>query len=62
MHNIIQMETSAKLYSLPFGNVKTIYSPAVRGRKHRLAATLPSGPGRRSDVASHLFLHTDSCL
>ena len=23
MHNIIQMETSAKLYSLPFGNVKT---------------------------------------
>ena len=59
MHNIIQMETSAKLYSLPFGNVKT-YLFALLFVAGKIA--LPSGPGRRSDVASHLFLHTDSCL
>ncbi len=64
MHNIIQMETSAKLYSLPFGNVKT-YLFALLFVAGNIA--LPqlchlSGPGRRSDVASHLFLHTDSCL
>ena len=61
MHNIIQMETSAKLYSLPFGNVKT-YLFALLFVAGNIAATLPSGPSRRSDVASHLFLYTDSCL
>lgn len=70
-HDAVHLNTSRKAEN---GNIcKTLFfafrqrkdlsiRPAVRGRKHRLAATLPSGPSRRSDVASHLFLYTDSCL
>ncbi len=58
MHNIIQMETSAKLLFFAFRQRKDLsIRPAVRGRKHRLAATLPSGPSRQVDAASHISLH-----
>lgn len=64
MHNIIQMETSAKLYSLPFGNVKTylfaLLFVAGNIALPQLCHLVPAGG--RSDVASHLFLYTDSCL
>ncbi len=58
MHNIIQMETSAKTLFFAFRQRKDLYLFALLfvAGKHRLAATLPSGPSRRSDVASHLFL------
>lgn len=63
MHNIIQMETSAKLYSLPFGNVKTyLFALLFVAGNIALPQLCHLGPSRRSDVASHLFLYTDSCL
>ena len=54
------METSAKLYSLPFGNVKTylfaLLFVAGNIALPQLCHLVPAG------VASHLFLYTDSCL
>lgn len=63
MHNIIQMETSAKLYSLPFGNVKTyLFALLFVAGNIALPQLCHLVPAGRSDVASHLFLYTDSCL
>lgn len=57
------METSAKLYSLSFSNVKTyLFAFLLCCRKYSITAALPSGSHGRTDFAAYLFLYTNCCL
>ena len=57
------METSAKLYSLSFSNVKTyLFVFLICCRKYSIAAALPFGSHGWTDFAAYLFLYTDCRL
>lgn len=57
------METSAKLYSLSFSNVKTyLFAFLFVAGNIALPQLLPSGSHGRTDFAAYLFLYTNCRL